>query len=135
MVFGLHRIYNFWNFWILVLPWSLTHNCTFLLMESIRHNPCVVTHKILAHLDSILQLVCFSNQKMTNVQYRIFTSEIDMIEWDWNKLKPHLLINNCYNSCTYVSIWVDPIDKSSRKDCWEKFFFLSISADISDYRF
>ena len=49
---------------------------------------------------------------MVNLQYRIFTSEIDIIECDWNKFQPHLFINNWYNSCTSVSIWVNPIDKS-----------------------
>ena len=48
---------------------------------------------------------------MVNLQYRIFTSEIDIIEWDWNKFQPHLFINNCYNSCTSVSIWVSPFPK------------------------
>ena len=48
---------------------------------------------------------------MINLQCRIFTSEIDIIEWDWNKFQPHLFINNCYNSCTSVSIWVSPFPK------------------------
>ena len=48
---------------------------------------------------------------MSNLQCRIFTSEIDIIEWDWNKFQPHLFINNCYNSCTSVSIWVSPFPK------------------------
>ena len=48
---------------------------------------------------------------MVNLQCRIFTSEIDIIEWDWNKFKPHLFINNCYNSCISVSIWVRPFHK------------------------
>ena len=48
---------------------------------------------------------------MVNLQCRIFTSEIDIIEWDWNKFQPHLFINNCYNSCTSVSIWVSPFPK------------------------
>ena len=48
---------------------------------------------------------------MVNLQYRIFTSEIDIIEWDWNKFQPHLFINNCYNSCKSVFIWVSPFPK------------------------
>ena len=48
---------------------------------------------------------------MINLQCRIFTSEIDIIEWDWNKFQPHLFINNYYNSCTSVSIWVSPFPK------------------------
>ena len=38
------------DFWILDSAWSLTHDCTFLVMESLRHNPYEVTHKISAHL-------------------------------------------------------------------------------------
>ena len=33
---------------------------------------------------------------MVNLQCRIFTSEIDIKEWDWNKFQPHLFTNNGY---------------------------------------
>ena len=38
------------DFWILDSSWSLRHDCTFLVMKSLRHNPYEVTHKISAHL-------------------------------------------------------------------------------------
>ena len=44
------KFLKFLDFWILDSAWSLTHDCTFLVMESLRHNPCEVTHKISAHL-------------------------------------------------------------------------------------
>ena len=39
----------FWIFesWTQPGAW---HDCTFLIMESLRHNPCEITHKISAHL-------------------------------------------------------------------------------------
>ena len=44
------KFLKFLDFWILDSAWSLTHDCTFLVMESLRHNPCEVTHKISARL-------------------------------------------------------------------------------------
>ena len=44
------KFLKFLDFWILDSALSLTHDCTFLVMESLRHNPCEVTHKISAHL-------------------------------------------------------------------------------------
>ena len=44
------KLLEFWDFWILDSAWSLKHDCTFLVMESLIHNPCEVTHKILARL-------------------------------------------------------------------------------------
>ena len=44
------KFLKFLDFWILDSAWSLTHDCTFLVMESLRHNPCEATHKISASL-------------------------------------------------------------------------------------
>ena len=44
------KFLKFLDFWILDSAWSLTHDCTFLVMESLRHNPYEVTHKISARL-------------------------------------------------------------------------------------
>ena len=39
------KFLKFLDFWILDSAWSLTHDCTFLVMESLRQNPCEATTK------------------------------------------------------------------------------------------
>ena len=55
---------------------------------------------------------------MINLQYKIFTSEIDIIEWDWNKFKPHLFTNNGYCQllmfCCHCLPCVSPFHKNLR---------------------
>ena len=51
---------------------------------------------------------------MVNLQYRIFTSEIDIIEWDWNRFDPDVIILIkvvCYT--TWYNPWYNdtPEDK------------------------
>ena len=53
---------------------------------------------------------------MINLQYRIFTSEIDIIEWDRNKFKSHLFTINGYCQllmfCCYCLSCVSPFHKN-----------------------
>ena len=55
---------------------------------------------------------------MVNLQYRIFTSEIDIIEWDWNKFKPRLFTNNGYCQllmfCCHCPPCISPFHKNLR---------------------
>ena len=55
---------------------------------------------------------------MINLQYKIFTSEIDIIEWDWNKFKPHLFTNNVYCQvlmfCCHCLHCISPFHKNWR---------------------
>ena len=64
-------------------------------------------------------LICFfRNYKMIILQYWIFTSEIDIIEWDWKKFKPYLFTNNGYCQllmlCCHCLPCVSPFHKNLR---------------------
>ena len=55
---------------------------------------------------------------MIILQYWIFTSEIDIIEWDWKKFKPYLFTNNGYCQllmlCCHCLPCVSPFHKNLR---------------------
>ena len=71
------KFLKFLDFWILDSAWSLTHDCTFLVMESLRHNPCEVTLKISAHLGH---------------QYCIYQGPLTQM-WSWDPLTIRVKIN------------------------------------------
>ena len=64
---------------------------------------------------------------MVNLQYRIFTSEIDKIEWDWNKskFKPHLFIINDFCQLLMFCCFCLPCVSHLHKNLRSQIFMLS----------
>ena len=75
---------------------------------------------------------------MVNLQCRIFTSEIDIIEWDWNKFQPHLFTNNGYCQllmfCCHCLPCISPFYKNLRSQILVPSPYLPASREDLGYR-